>query len=94
MTSYEMMKQDLPAYEQPAVPGYQQQVVVPPPNAVGIHPANELRSNSDGPPQSRRFTRNNAAEENDTTAEDEDKEILGPGDIHHKALDVRQLLKK
>ena len=79
MSSYEMMRQDLPAYGQSSAPGYQQQVV-PPSYATGTHPANQSLA-------SRWLRRND--EENDTAAADE---VLGPGDIPDEALNVRQLL--
>ena len=99
MSTYEMMKQDLPAYagqqpgadgagsgyqmQQPAG-GYQQQGQFVQAAPGGTFPAREVQHH-DPPPPRRDPSGDDTEDEN---ANDEDKDIIGPGDIPDKALNV------
>ena len=88
MSTYEMMKQELPAYGQPGVGGYQQQPgqymqTVPLPNSgQGTHPASEVQHHDEPPP------RRGAGDDTDDEGSG-DEDVLGPGEIPDKALNVR-----
>ena len=84
MSSYEMMKQELPPYGQPG--GYQQQpaqYTVQVPN--GGQPANEVQHHEDQEPPPRR---NGCAGGDDSDDEGGDKDVLGPGELPDRALNV------
>ena len=88
MATYEMMKQDPPAYGQPGE-GYQQQgAYLEPVPATG--PAN-LQPHDQPPPSTRRnfFQRRTRTDEDGAENNDED-DTMDPGDtcIPEKALDV------
>ena len=85
MSSYEMMKQELPPYGQPG--GYQQQpaqymqTAVPVPN--GGQPANEVQH----PP--RPSGRRGCAGDDSDDEGNDDGDVLGPGELPDKVLNVR-----
>lgn len=96
MSSYEMMKQDLPpGYVQPD--GYQQQAAhaqyIQPVPLIndGQQAANEVQHHADlelpRSTQDRGFRRGYAGEDSDD--EESDKDVLGPGELPDKALNVR-----
>lgn len=89
MSSYEVMKQELPPYGQPG--GYQQQPAqymqqVP----SGGQPANEVQHyDHEEPPPRRSGGRRGCAGGDDSEDEGGDKEdVLGPGELPDKALNV------
>lgn len=83
MSSYEMMKQDLPAYGQPAG-GYQQQSGPYQQTVPGTHPARAEAVNSTSEVEHHDPPDNEGAGDEDG--------IMGPGEIPQKALNVCRLV--
>lgn len=90
MSSYEVMKQELPPYGQPG--GYQQQPAqymqtgVQMPN--GGQPTNEVQHHDEPPP--RRGSRR-GCDGDDSDDEGSDEDVLGPGELPDRALNVSML---
>ena len=87
MSSYEMMKQELPAYGQPG--GYQHQpapyMQLPNANMNNGQHANEVQHHDEPPP--RRGSRHGCGGD-DSDDEGSDEDVLGPGELPDKALNV------
>ena len=83
-----MMKQELPPYGQPG--GYQQQqpaqYTVQVPN--GGQPANEVQHHEEPPPPRSGGGRHGCAGGDDSDDEGGDKDVLGPGELPDRALNV------
>ena len=86
MSSYEMMKQELPPYGQPG--GYQQQQPPAQYTPNGGQPANEVQHHEEPPPPRSGGGRRGCAGGDDSDDEGGDKDVLGPGELPDRALNV------